>query len=89
MNGKPLSRRGKAGFFWAFAACGVVAVPENCRSYPILGGSMPCNGIDVEVVRKPGQNNSPKTAADSPLTGVLAPAIPQVPGDGSTGFRRG
>ena len=54
MNGKPLPRRGKSDFFKAFAACGVVAVPENCRSYPILGGSIPCNGIDVEVVRKTG-----------------------------------
>ena len=52
MNGKPLPRRGKADNFKAFAACGIVAVPENCRSYPILGGSISCNGADVEVVRK-------------------------------------
>ena len=55
MNGKPLPRRGKVDNFKAFAACRVVAALENCRSYPILGGSMLCNGIDVEVVRKAGQ----------------------------------
>lgn len=40
--------------FQDLSAFRVVAVPENCRSYPILGGSMPCDGIDVEVVRKTG-----------------------------------
>ena len=54
MNGKPLPRRGKADNFKAFAACRVVAVPENCRSYPILGGSIPRNGAYVEVVRESG-----------------------------------
>lgn len=38
---------------------------------------------------KRGKNNLPETAADRPLTGVSAPASPQVPGDGRAGFQRG
>lgn len=40
--------------FQDLSAFRVVAVLENCHSYPIHGVSMPCNGIDVEVVRKTG-----------------------------------
>lgn len=32
---------------------------------------MPCNGIDVEVVRKAGQNNSPETRRSVHLIGSL------------------
>ena len=38
------------GPFQVLPAVRVVAVLENCRSYPILGASIPCNGIAVDVV---------------------------------------
>ena len=47
---------------------------------------MLCNGIDVEVERKSGQNNSPETMAHRLLAGVSSAPSLLVPGDGSMGF---